>query len=155
MAPLSKAEISARWRANHPDRKRESDRKYRASISPEKRLIIREQKKAQYRKNIEHSRAKSRECNRRHRTENKEKCNESKNAWADEHKEAKRAQLKLKWAVRSGRVTKLPCSICGSATVHAHHQNYNFPLDVVWLCPAHHTQIHAEGRRRAADGEGL
>jgi len=52
-------------------------------------------------------------------------------------------------AIRSGNLHKEPCSICGNkGFVHAHHDDYSKPLNVRWLCPAHHSQWHAE------NGEG-
>ncbi len=45
-------------------------------------------------------------------------------------------------AVRDGRVIKLPCIICGEIKVEAHHEDYNKPLDVKWLCPKHHRRLH-------------
>jgi hypothetical protein len=40
------------------------------------------------------------------------------------------------------------CELCGEETrLHAHHRDYSKPLDVTWLCPACHQNIHhrAEG----------
>lgn len=47
-------------------------------------------------------------------------------------------------AIRDGRLTKMPCEVCGCEKVHAHHDDYARPLDVRWLCALHHTQWHAE-----------
>jgi len=52
-------------------------------------------------------------------------------------------------AIRSGRLTRQPCAICGSKIAHAHHNRYDIPLDIVWLCQKHHTEEHlkkAEGK---------
>ena len=48
-------------------------------------------------------------------------------------------------ALRDGRLTPLPCFICGEKS-EAHHPDYSRPLDVVWLCPPHHKQTHAMAR---------
>ena len=45
-------------------------------------------------------------------------------------------------ALKSGRICKLPCWVCGSDNVHAHHPDYDSPLDVVWLCVKHHREAH-------------
>ena len=45
-------------------------------------------------------------------------------------------------AVRDGRLIKSPCVICGSTKVVGHHENYSKPLDVIWMCQAHHVQYH-------------
>ena len=52
-------------------------------------------------------------------------------------------------AIRSGAIVKHPCEYCGSIDVHAHHDDYHYPLAVRWLCPKHHKQWHEE------NGEGL
>lgn len=45
-------------------------------------------------------------------------------------------------AVRDGRLEKTPCVICGASKVVGHHEDYSRPLDVVWMCQAHHVQYH-------------
>lgn len=46
-------------------------------------------------------------------------------------------------AVRSGKIKKENCEECGEKG-HAHHDDYQYPLTVRWLCPSHHKQWHAE-----------
>lgn len=50
---------------------------------------------------------------------------------------------KLKNAVRRGRMKRLPCQECAEPKTDAHHPDYSKPLEVVWLCRKHHSQIHA------------
>lgn len=50
-------------------------------------------------------------------------------------------------ALKRGKIEKLPCFICGCEKTEAHHADYSRPLDVVWLCCAHHMQAHAMYRR--------
>lgn len=45
------------------------------------------------------------------------------------------------WGKGQG-LKKQPCEICGEKNVHAHHDNYNKPLEVRWLCSFHHKQHH-------------
>lgn len=48
-------------------------------------------------------------------------------------------------AIRSGKLVRGPCEVCGtSKRVGAHHDDYNKPLDVRWLCGTHHRIWHAE-----------
>jgi hypothetical protein len=54
----------------------------------------------------------------------------------------KKANTAVSNAVRDGRLHKQPCWVCGLKAV-AHHADYDRPLDVVWLCQAHHQQTHA------------
>lgn len=47
-------------------------------------------------------------------------------------------------AIRSGRIVKSPCQMCGSRqNIHAHHDDYFLPLNVMWLCSEHHQARHA------------
>lgn len=56
-----------------------------------------------------------------------------------------RAHTMVSKAVRDGRLAQEPCSVCGASEyVHAHHDDYAKPLNVRWLCAAHHRQWHAE-----------
>lgn len=54
------------------------------------------------------------------------------------------AHNKVNNAVRDGRLIKQPCEACGDKNVHGHHDDYTKPLEVRWLCPAHHHQWHAQ-----------
>ena len=48
-------------------------------------------------------------------------------------------------AVRDGKLLREPCEVCGERrNVHGHHDDYAKPLDVRWLCAAHHRQWHTE-----------
>lgn len=68
--------------------------------------------------------------------------------WKAQNPERRAAQIKLGNAIRDKRVEKLPCFICGEKS-EAHHPDYSTPLDVVWLCPAHHKQAHALAKKAA------
>ncbi len=50
----------------------------------------------------------------------------------------------LNQAIASGIVAKGVCQTCGSPDVEAHHDDYNFPLAVRWLCRKHHNSIHGK-----------
>ena len=45
-------------------------------------------------------------------------------------------------AVRDGKLTKLPCEVCGKTRAQAHHDDYGKPLEVRWLCTTHHAEWH-------------
>lgn len=61
------------------------------------------------------------------------------------------AHVALGNAVRDGKVIAWPvCAIPDCAgKPEAHHTHYDAPLEVVWLCPAHHKQAHAMARKAA------
>lgn len=60
------------------------------------------------------------------------------------------AKLEVLKAIKSGRLTRMPCESCqeapigsdGRSLVHAHHDNYSQPLQVRWLCVTCHFQEH-------------
>ena len=54
---------------------------------------------------------------------------------------AVKAVKKLNKAVKSGKIIRQPCIVCGEKA-QAHHPDYNKPLDVIWLCPFHHKNLH-------------
>lgn len=54
------------------------------------------------------------------------------------------ARYTLRNAVRLGKIQKQPCEICGDPKVEAHHDDYNKPFEVRWLCRQHHCEL--EGR---------
>lgn len=47
-------------------------------------------------------------------------------------------------AIRDGILVRQPCAICGEEKVEAHHDNYNLPLQVTWLCREHHLERHGK-----------
>lgn len=61
-----------------------------------------------------------------------------------------RCMAAVAYALRTGKLKKLPCFICGDLHVEGHHPDYDAPLDVVWLCPAHHKEIHLKQPRDLA-----
>lgn len=58
------------------------------------------------------------------------------------HKDRTAAHNAVARALKSGALVKLPCWVCGKSETEAHHPVYSMPLDVVWLCAAHHKKIH-------------
>ena len=61
-----------------------------------------------------------------------------------------RAHSMVNYAVKSGKLFPQPCEVCGTEeNVHGHHDDYLKPLNVRWLCAAHHQQWHAENGEAA------
>lgn len=69
-------------------------------------------------------------------------------SWRNDKPKAYKAHTIVSNAIRAGKMKRLPCEICGEADSHAHHDDYNYPLSVRFLCAAHHKQWHDE------NGEG-
>ena len=45
--------------------------------------------------------------------------------------------------IKTGKLVKKPCEICGyDKYVEAHHDDYNKPMDIRWLCRNHHREHH-------------
>lgn len=63
-------------------------------------------------------------------------------------------RAKTRNAVRNGTLIVQACEVCGESPrrsngqrdVHAHHDDYNDPLKVRWLCSKHHRQWHLENQ---------
>lgn len=81
--------------------------------------------------------------------ENRERRNANMRKYA---RGPKRGHHEARWQVRraivAGRLERRACEVCGTASVHAHHDDYSRPLDVRWLCPAHHAEVHAKAEGR-------
>lgn len=60
-----------------------------------------------------------------------------------------KARMAAAQAIYSGKLVRQPCEVCGAVKVDAHHDDYSKPLDVRWLCPEHHRQLHKEDRQAA------
>ena len=57
--------------------------------------------------------------------------------------EKKKARTIVQVELRSGRIHRHPCFVCGNKA-EAHHEDYSKPLDIIWLCRKHHAERHIE-----------
>ncbi len=55
------------------------------------------------------------------------------------------AQIAASKAIRGGKLDRKPCEKCGKSA-QAHHEDYTKPLEVVWLCSKHHSELHVRKR---------
>lgn len=77
-------------------------------------------------------------------------CRRMRAKYRDKYK----ARTAVGRALISGSLTRQPCSVCGTTErLHAHHEDYSKPLDVIWLCGAHHRELH-ESRGEEVDWNG-
>lgn len=60
----------------------------------------------------------------------------------DRHKPKILARLAVRNALRRGALIKGDCEVCGSDKTEGHHDDYDRPLDVRWLCRNHHREHH-------------
>jgi DNA-binding transcriptional MerR regulator len=63
---------------------------------------------------------------------------------------ARKARKAVALAIKSGKLTRQSCRACGDPKSEAHHEDYNEPLKVVWLCKKHHAMADADRRVRIA-----
>lgn len=63
--------------------------------------------------------------------------------------QAEKARRTINQAIKSKKLTRLPCRVCGDPKSEAHHEDYSKPLEVVWLCHTHHVAADIERRGRA------
>lgn len=98
-----------------------------------------------------------RESREKYINDHPEQCRTWKAEWAQRNREKRAAHSAVGNAIRSGRLQKMPCVLCGVVKSEAHHEDYSRPLDVVWLCSAHHGELHAMKREisRAGHSAGL
>ena len=45
-------------------------------------------------------------------------------------------------AIRSGKLIRQNCQVCGSPFTQSHHDDYNKPLEIRWLCIKRHREYH-------------
>lgn len=59
----------------------------------------------------------------------------------------KRAHNAVYNAIKAGKLTKGVC-FCGGTVVQAHHDDYDKPLAVRWLCNKHHKEHHYRSKEK-------
>lgn len=62
--------------------------------------------------------------------------------YSHRHPERGAATRAVAYAIKKGRLVRMPCEACGEKA-EAHHDDYSKPLAVRWLCRPHHMQHHA------------
>lgn len=45
-------------------------------------------------------------------------------------------------AISKGDIKRQPCEKCNKPNAEGHHDDYNKPFDVRWLCEEHHKEFH-------------
>ena len=69
------------------------------------------------------------------------------------------AQNITETAIQRGALIRKPCEVCGASgtfadgrsEVQAHHDDYNKPLEVRWLCQKHHHEWHSSNKAVAKE----
>lgn len=63
-------------------------------------------------------------------------------AWRSEDKRRLKCHNAVRRAILNGTINRMPCEICGNEKSQAHHEDYDKPLLVMWLCDQHHKDRH-------------
>jgi len=71
-------------------------------------------------------------------------ASEISKAWRQADKRRMKCHNAVTRAVRSGDLVRQPCVKCGCEKSVAHHEDYDKPLGVMWLCQPCHKQRHKE-----------
>lgn len=74
--------------------------------------------------------------------DNKEFVYKYHKEWIDRNPEKRKAHTILNNAIKSGKIVKMPCVVCNNPASKGHHPDYSKPLEVIWLCQQHHSDIH-------------
>lgn len=122
------------WRKNNNERVKTTAKEWRCNnkekISEYTRRYNRSKKGEQHR----------REYYQAHKVDFIERAKKS-NA---NHKDERRAQHILNNNIRRGKLDRKPCEKCGAEKADAHHDDYNKPLEVRWLCRKCHAEWHSK-----------
>ncbi len=110
-------DVARRWREDNKGKISEYGKRYHSS----------EKGQARYKKYYE-----------THKEEFFERAYKSKAKYKDEVI----ARYKVANALKMGVLTKQPCELCGEKKADAHHDDYNKPLEVRWLCRRCHINWH-------------
>lgn len=72
----------------------------------------------------------------------------SSRRWQLKYPEKYQAQRAAQKAIRNGLLIRENCEICNKSNTHAHHEDYSKPLEVKWLCPTCHSNLHNKEREK-------
>ena len=89
----------------------------------------------------------------RHHRANPEAHHRRNREFEKRHPERVAAKRAVAAAIRSGRLVRQSCCVCGSGPAQAHHDDYSKPLEILWLCRFHHGERHRLLNRGADPAE--
>ena len=77
---------------------------------------------------------------REYRRQHVKQRTESTKRWKRRNPEKAKAHQKVRRAIITGKLTRLPCEKCENPHSEAHHDDYSKPLEVRWLCRQCHVK---------------
>lgn len=128
----SKAEYMREWRKKNREHIKAYKKKYEEAHLLETRAYRREYSRKYYYDNLDKSREQARNWERAN-------LKHLKNIYGYAH------QIFQK-AIDTGEIQKQPCEVCGKEETEAHHDDYNKPLEVRWLCKDCHKEWHRNNK---------
>lgn len=99
---------------------------------------------------VERNREKKRNWNNAYRKRHPEAGANRTAKFKEKYPQKRAAHQAVQTALRSNKLMKGACEVCGSTKVHAHHDDYSKPLQIRWLCHAHHMELHFMLKAREA-----
>jgi hypothetical protein len=63
-----------------------------------------------------------------------------------DHRLESSVRMRCSHAIRSGKMARGSCEVCGVPNADAHHDDYSKPFSVRWLCRSHHIEWHHHNR---------
>lgn len=134
-----KEEINAKTRAKRHalgEKFREERRKYWA----EHKGQLNEHRRKYYAKNKIKIKAQKKITRAKRRKQaNEDVKRRRREYYGDAHKQVLRAVI-------NGKLIKQSCEVCGCMETQAHHDDYNKPLEVRWLCDICHKKWHQDNK---------
>ena len=79
--------------------------------------------------------------------ENKKRRRQQNREWRDRNRLARTCHIAVNNALRDGKIIRGDrCEKCGTSKPEAHHEDYEAPFDITWLCRPCHLVRHKELR---------
>ena len=84
---------------------------------------------------------------KKYQQKHREEIQKYKIEWRKNHPKLAKAHNAVARAIAKKQLIQQPCSVCGILQSEAHHPDYDAPLEVVWLCRKHHSELHNQIRK--------
>jgi hypothetical protein len=78
---------------------------------------------------------------RRQSVERKQQFLEAERKRRMRHPEKVKARQRINYAIKTGKVRRQSCEVCGALRAEAHHLDYSQPFAVRWFCSKHHRKL--------------